>query len=141
MYIDKLTELSDAQAVTASAASTNVFDLGAEFDVGPGQPLFFVTRVTTAFTASGSATMQVALQTDTVEGFGSATTLLQTPAIGKATLVAGYAPLIVPVPHGAQRYLRAYYTVATGPMTAGNIDAFLTRDVQAWQAYARGWTI
>ena len=128
MFIDALTVFSDAQAVTVSAASTNYMDTLAAGDSYEGAWLVF--RVETAFTAGGAATMQVDLQTDDNSSFSSATTLCTLPggAIAVATLVAGLIRK-VRIPPGAERYLRGYYTVSTGPMTAGNADLFITKDV------------
>ena len=140
MIIDKELEFSDSQAVTASAASTNVVDLGVARDIGVGETTYLVIQADAAVTAAGAATVQFALQTDTVENFASPTVLVETAAIGKATLVAGYKPLVVAIPHGVERYLRVNYTVATGPLTAGAFSAFITKDPQAWSAKASGFT-
>ena len=132
MYIDKQLLMSDAQAVTSSAASTNVIDLGAHLGMDPGvtEDLWLQVRVDTTATASGSATVTFALQTDDDEAFGSAVTLFSTSAIGKATLVAGYYPIRVRLPLGMKRYARVYYTVATGPLTAGKFDAWINSGAQ-----------
>lgn len=128
MIIDRFNEFSNAQAVTVSAASTNVIDLGTAKKI-EGKPLFLHIKVDTSATASGSATVTFALQTDSDEAFGSATTLWQSAAIGKATLVAGYQVIRLDLLGlSLEQYLRVYYTVATGPLTAGKFDAFLSPD-------------
>lgn len=132
MIIDYENTLSDAQEVTASAASTNSIDLrDTTGDFGISDKLFLVLRVDTAAEASGSATVAFSVQCDDDSAFGSPKTLLTTAAVAKATLVAGYRPLVTKIPQGCERYLRVYYTVASGPLTAGKFDAFLTPDVQA----------
>lgn len=134
MYLDKQNTLSDSQAVTVTAASTNIIDLGN--DDAAVQPLNekgdidLLIQVVTAFTADGSATLVVAIQTDDDVGFGSPTTLYTSAAIAVADLVAGYKVPIPGLPEINEQYLRAYYTVATGPMTAGAIYAGLTLDRQ-----------
>lgn len=128
MIIDSFNEFSNAQAVTATAASTSVVDLGAEGRI-EGKPYYLVIKVQTSCTASGSATVAFAFQTDSDEAFGSATTLHTVSAVGKATLVAGYEVLRLPINGmNIERYCRVYYTVASGPLTAGAFDAFLTAD-------------
>lgn len=123
MMKDKLTMFSDDQAVTVTAASTSYLDqLAAGNALEPG--IWLDVRVKTTFTAGGSATMTIALQTDDNASFSSATTLWQETTVAVASLVAG-KKYRVKVPIGAERYLRMYYTVATGPMTAGAIDAAL----------------
>ena len=128
MIIDRFNEFSDAQAVTASAASTNVVDLKAGGRI-EGKPHYLHIKVNTSVTADGAGTVTFALQTDDDEAFGSATTLWTSAAIGKATLVAGYEVIrlaITGLP--LERYVRVYYTVGTGPLTAGKFDAFLSAD-------------
>ena len=132
MIIDKQNHFNyGKQAVTASAASTDVLDLGkAGVTYGAGS-LFLVSRVGAAFEAEGSATLTISLQTATDEAFTSPITVLSSGAIAKAALTANTimqkADLnALPL----QRYVRVYYTVATGPMTAGTIESFLTPDVK-----------
>ena len=74
--------------------------------------------------------MTFLFQTDSAENFGSAVTLWTSAAIGKATLVAGYEVIRLPI-NGMplNRYARVYYTVATGPLTSVSaFDAFLGAD-------------
>ena len=122
MIIDKQTTLSDGQAITTTADSTNVLDL-AVANVNTGEPVELLCQVEEAFTASGSATLTVSLLTDDNEAFSSATTLVTTAAIGKAALVQGYNIPISFLPSNVERYVKLVYTVATGPMTAGKINA------------------
>jgi hypothetical protein len=142
------------QAVTVTAVSTNAIDLwagqaavqtvplaayapqagGAPIqDQARGNLVEIVCQVTTQFTAAGAATLQVQLITaDDLALTTNVTTLQETAAIGKATLVPGYRFRIgCALPPGAtQRFLGLNYIVATGPMTAGNIVAFLAIDSQ-----------
>lgn len=123
MYMDRQNLFSSAQAITASAASTDIIDLGSSRDIGAGDPLEIIVVVDTTFTAGGAATLDIALQTDTSSGFGSAVTLASTGATALASLAAGASLARFKVPRGTLRYLRLYYTVATGPMTGGAITA------------------
>lgn len=67
MILDKLLMFSEAQAVTDTAASTDVIDLapvdGTRRDIGVGYPLEFWALVNTKATAAGAATVNVQLQT------------------------------------------------------------------------------
>lgn len=133
MIIDKELMMSNAQAVTATAASTGVIDLGARLGLengGLSDDLWLQIRVDTAAAASGSATVAFAFETDDDEAFGTATTLWSRAATGKALLVAGYSVARFKLPIGMKRYARVYYTVATGPLTAGKFDAFINSGVQ-----------
>jgi len=128
MILDMQTLFSDAQAITVTAPSTNVVDFSVNAEEGRGTAIPLLVQVVTTFTAAGAATLTVALQTDADVAFGSANTLYTSAAIPVATLVAGYRVLIDKVPeHTAEkldsRYMRFNYTVATGPMTAGNLTA------------------
>lgn len=133
MIFDSTNLFSDAQAITASAASTNVIDLGATGtpkhaanaitrDIGKGSPIQLRVQVTTAFATLTSLT--VGIQTDDNEAFSSATTVLSSPAVAVADLVAGYVFPLVVIPRGTlERYVRLYYTVAGTNATAGNVTA------------------
>jgi hypothetical protein len=130
MYVDAQLMLSDAQAVTASAASTNAVDMGPNRrQVAVGDPVYLFITVDEGFEAAGSATLSIGVQTDDDPAFGAAVTLMTTQAYAKAALTAGRTPLILALPQGVKRYLRLSYTVATGPMTAGKLSAVLASDV------------
>jgi hypothetical protein len=118
--------LSDGQAVTATANSTNIVDTGAARDPGAGESLTFVVEVTTAVTASGGATVTFTLESATEPTFASPTQLFSTGPVAKTVLTLGAKPVVAAVPPGAQRYLRVVYTVATGPLTAGAFTAGLS---------------
>lgn len=134
MFIDKELELSSAQAVTASAASTNIIDLGAAGEEGFSGKHIVIT-VTEAATAAGAATVVFSLEKDDNSSFSSAVAVHASAAIGKAALVVGYE-LIIPIPFGLdEQYMRMYYTVATGPLTAGKFTAQVVEGVQKNKSY------
>jgi hypothetical protein len=138
--------LSDAQAVTSTEASDNIIDLGplhadnTERDIGQGEGLRLVIITDTTALSTGSSTVTFALQTDDTSTFGSATTLWQSSAIAKATLVAGYRVADIAIPKGCEKYLRLNYTVATADLTAGAFTAFLCKDSQDNKSYANAYT-
>lgn len=127
MIIDASLVFSDAQAITVTAVSTNYVDTLAAGQTYVGNIIMFL--VTTAFTAGGAATLTIAIETDDNSSFSSPTTILTLgTTIAVATLVAGYKlrgrlPL-----SGVERYIQGRYTVATGPMTAGNAELFIPQD-------------
>jgi hypothetical protein len=132
MIFDAQTRFSNAQAVTASAASTNVIDLraagipyGNDVAVSRDLGIFDIPlriQVVTAFATATS--IKVAVQTDDNSSFSSAATVLETEAIPIATLVAGYQFNIDKFPlKTSERYVRLYYTVAGSDATAGAITA------------------
>lgn len=130
MFIDKENLFSDDQAVTTTAASTNIIDLGGSGggDMGPGEGLDILCQVSEEDFAGGTS-IAVVLQTDADVAFGSIKTLYTTAAIPLASLVAGYKFPLGKVPEGAERYLRLTYTVV-GTMTAGKITAGLVDTIQ-----------
>ncbi|EJG6489102.1 hypothetical protein NAF59_003425 [Escherichia coli] len=137
MITDKLLMFSEAQAVTNTAASTDVIDLGPidgnRRDIGVGYPLEFWVLVNEAATASGEATVNIQLQTS--ENNSSWSTIYDSGALAKATLTAGKRVVSAKVPAGVQRYLRVNYSVATDPLTAGKFTAGINLDVDANTPY------
>lgn len=142
MYIDSQELFSDSQAVTATAASTNLIDLGAIRDLGVGEPIYVVVGCTVAMTDSGSdSTVTVTVETDDSSAFSSATTS-QTIGTFSATSAAGTALIAALQVGGAnERYVRLKYTVANGNLTTGSFDGFLTRNIQKYTSYPDNITI
>jgi hypothetical protein len=131
MYLDKENLFSEDQAITVTAASTDVIDLGLT-EMGRGEEIEILVQVTTDF-ADGTS-LQVALQTDDNAGFSSAATLFSSAAIATASLVAGYTFAMGKLPDNlVERYVRLYYTVV-GTMSAGKVVAGLIKDRQNWAA-------
>jgi len=124
--IDRSLQLAIAQAVTASAATTDVIDAGATKnaaigrDLGAGEQLFLEINVTANCTAAGAATVVFSLQ-DSADN-SSYADVVATPAIAIANLTAGRT-IYLPLPAGMRRYVRGYFTVATGPLTGGAFNA------------------
>jgi len=133
MLIDSRLEFSDAQALTETAASTNLVDLGGDRDIGPGRTLYVVLTVDVAadFT-TGNETYAVALQTDDNVGFSSAVTLASR-SIAAAALAQG-SQHVIPVTLTNERYLRLNYTLG-GTSPTVTVSAWLTdQEPQTWRA-------
>jgi hypothetical protein len=136
MILDTQNLFSDSQAITVTADSTNVIDLGvAGRDIGVDAEFDLLIEVPVAFTAAGAATMSIALVTDDDVAFGAAVTLFTTGVLGKAAFPAGTVFKYRLSP-GVKRYLKLVYTVATGPMTAGKVTSGFVHGLQAWKAYS-----
>ena len=75
MYLDKERMFSEAQAITASAASTNILDMmNVANRIGEALKLF--AQVDTEFdSAAEDSTLAIALQSDAVEAFSSPKTM------------------------------------------------------------------
>jgi hypothetical protein len=149
MMTDALLQLSSAQAVTATAVSTNTIDLGVARDIGQGQSLYVVIGVDEAATSAGATTVTFQVINSASAALSSPTILVQTDAIGKAELTLGRKPIVVQIPSAilnaqpvGQRYLGLQYTVATGPLTAGKFTATVTmEDPGVNKNYASGFTV
>lgn len=125
MIVDAEHRFSNAQAI-ASAASTNIIDLGQERRIGTGEPMAVVIVVTTLLDGTtGDETYTATLQTDADEGFGSPATLV--PAVSLPRNSAVGTKFVIPIPSGSltERYLRILYAVG-GTTPLGNVTAFLT---------------
>lgn len=139
-YMDQNLVMSDAQAVTSTAVSTKSLDTTTALrNIGSGEPLEVIVGVGTTFTAGGAATMTIALQ-DSADNSTFADVLVG-PAIAVATMVAGYEAFRIRIPATTRRYIALNYTVATGPMTAGALSAFVTPDRQDNVARPSGFTV
>lgn len=140
MYIDSQHLLSDAQALTATAASTNVIDLGSDRNVGVGEPLAVVIICDVAL-AGTSPTFIATIQADDNSGFSSAATVIACPQ--KSAIAAG-DQIVLPLPADAmtERYLRLNYTLG-GTSPTVTVTAFLQplSMVQNYQSYADGFNI
>ena len=144
MIIDKQARFDWDDAITATRVSTDKIDLQANNrDLGLlDDDLYLVVMVTEAFTAAGAATLTIDLVGDDNSSLSSPTVLQNLgTTIGKATLIVGYEIFKGRLPIGkiTERYLGLNYTVATGPMTAGKVRAFFTKDIDKQFYYPRGY--
>lgn len=145
MITDKLLRVSDSQAVTASAVSTDTIDLSVARDIGEGEALYMNFAVTEAATAAGAATVTFQVIASDAANLGSPVVIGSSDAIPKASLVVGAnIPVRISPQIGSlgKRYLGANYVVATGPLTAGKFIADIVHGVQdGKKSYASGFTV
>jgi hypothetical protein len=149
MMLDNQQVLSDAQALTATAVSTNKYDTGltiqqlAGADMGVG---FFVD-VAADFT-TGDETYTFAICSDADSALGSPT-VHESRALLAAYLIAGakffmsFDPSTQPVAAAAtERYLGVRYTLA-GTSPSVTITAVLMKrsDFEVWRAYPNNISI
>ena len=142
MILDATTLFSAAQAVTATAASANIIDLGQPGtvfgavaaiarDVGKGATVPIAIRVVENFNNLTSITVTV--ETDDNSGFSSPTTVFSSPAYALADLQAGARHLLpdaLPVVGTAERYVRLKYTLAGTTPTTGKVTAAIAAGLQ-----------
>lgn len=127
MLFDAKLLMSSAQAITATAASTDVIDRGDSKDVGKAGDVPFLVQVVEAFNNLTSLT--IAIQTDSDSAFGTAATLASV-TVPLAQLKAGYQLPIITLPQGCKRYLRLNYTVTGTAPTTGKVTAGIVAGVQ-----------
>ena len=140
MFIDAQNLFSDAQALTTTAASTNLVDLSADRDIGKGEPMVVVLSLDVATDGTtGDETYSVDLETDDNASFSSPA-VLSTTAVARS-LAAG-TQFVIAVPATNERYLRLNYTLG-GTTPTATVTAFLTAAsmVQNFVAYPDAITI
>lgn len=121
---------SDDQAITATAISTNVIDLGAadtpyggkaalKQDIGKGTPVPILVEVTEAFNTLTSLT--IALEVGATTALG---TVIYSEVVTLANLIVGKQTLMQYLPNGVNaRYVGMRYTVTGTNPTLGKITA------------------
>lgn len=130
-------KFSEAQAVTVTARSTNVIDLGApgtpydaaaalNQDIGKGAKIPLLVQVVEDFATLTSLT--IAIETGSADTLG---TVIASQTIPVADLKAGKQFSVDVLPQQvAERYLGLRYTVTGTTATAGKITAGITMGVQ-----------
>ena len=130
MILSQQLLLSDDQAITATAVSTNVIDLGVagtpydavaplNNDKGKGNRVPILIQVTEDFNTLTSLTVTIEVSPNADL---SASTVLATESILLADLVAGKQTFTQVLPNGVnQRYLGVRYTVVGTPPTLGTV--------------------
>lgn len=141
MITDAFLRLSDAQALTVTAVSTNTIDLGVARDMGAGEEIYVYFTVPTALAGGTSVTFQVI--TSAAAALTSPTIVGATNAVVTATLVAGYKTAVRINPGlfaTGQRYLGAQYTIV-GTYTSGTVTTDVVTDVADFKTYASGFSV
>ena len=144
MILDHSLVVSDAQALTATAGSTNVIDMSITGrKTGAGEPMAFVVFVDVAAdVANANETYSFSIQTDDDVAFGSATTLF-TVAIAGASLTAGSKHVLFIDPSWTfEAFARINYTLG-GTTPSVTVTTALTPvcAIEAVTAYPNAYTI
>jgi hypothetical protein len=153
VILDSQNEFSDAQAVTASAISSNVIDThaasgggtaltpGQRTGLGVGEMPYLVCRTVVPATDVGNdATLTITLESadDAALSVNAQVHFSSGPiAFANFSPANGQNLVAVPIPPAFlfRRYLGLRYTVAAGPLTAGAFDAFLAPDLGSNNTY------
>ena len=122
-FVDSNMILSDAQAVTATASSTNEIKFP-NTTVGEGSPYYVHIGVDTAFSAT-AGTIAIKLQ-DSADGTTYADMQIAAAAVNASTLSSANAELWRwPLPSDTRQYIKVLYTV-TGSPSDGTFDAYVS---------------
>lgn len=143
MITDKLLRVSDSQALTTTAVSTDKVDLSVARDIGEGENLYMNFCVPTALTGGTSVKFEVVVADDAAIS-SNVTVVGSSDAVAAASLVAGFnqAVRINPIIGSlGKRYLAARYTIV-GTFSAGAVIADIVLDVQdGKKSYASGFAV
>ena len=151
-------------AITASAASTNILDMGItngiggnvrDMGIGDSPSLTLIILSNGLFAAGGAATLNIQIQGAPDNGSGAPgtyTTYAESAPLSIATLNAFVGstaqgvklfPVDLPVREAGSplpRFYRLNYVVATGPFTAGTLQAYLAPWREDGVAYQSGFS-
>jgi hypothetical protein len=135
-----------AQAITATANSTNVLDtrqsgLPALEDLGVGYPtVWLIVNVVQAFNTLTS--LKIDLVSDSASSLASSPVTHFSKTILLAGLTAGAQVVRVQIPSDLYKeFMGLIYTVAGTNPTTGSLFAFLTMDPQVNIGYPSGFTV
>jgi hypothetical protein len=130
--LDAFLQLSDAQAVTTSAASTNIIDTKSELGDALEKGAWLRVAVQTSFTMAGATkTLQATFMSADDTAFNTgAVTHAATAALASTACTAGKELLVMKLPKNVKRYIRLYYTCGD-TASAGKIDAHIVTDVDS----------
>ena len=142
MITDSLLRVSEDQALTTTAVSTNTIDLSVARDVGEGTSLYMNFAVTEALANGTSVKFEVI--SSAAANLGTPTVIGSTDAILTAALTLGKNVVVRINPDIAgkgQRYLGARYTIA-GTFNAGKVTADVVETIgDGRKFYASGFTV
>tara|TARA_A100000171_G_scaffold52760_1_gene72854 strand:- start:1411 stop:1854 length:444 start_codon:yes stop_codon:yes gene_type:complete len=137
---DAQTLLSDEQAITATAFSSNAYDTG---NVVGGRnlgrtfaDLRAVTTIDAAFNNLTSLTVEIG-HADDAAGTGFVA-LASSGAVTLANLNAARKPFDIPMPDSTKRFIMARYTVAGTAPTTGKVTTSLQIGSDFQRAYPSG---
>lgn len=137
-----------AQAITATAISTNVLDRAGNLTLFPttedvgitGFDMWLQVVVIQAFNTLTSLT--ITLESATDSGLTTGAVVHYTASVALAALTAGATVVRVPMPSGDyKRYVGLRYTVVGSNPTLGSLIAFISPDTQRNVIYQGNFTV
>lgn len=132
--------------VLGNVVDTQIGSLNTLLNIGDGQPTYLEIQVPLTSLVGTGATVQFQLVSDSTADLNTSRTVhLDTGAVAIASLVAAAAGSVTPsysfvqrmaMQSTYERYLGLWVTVAVANVTAGKVNAFLTKDVRRFLAHA-----
>lgn len=121
--MDSQNELSDAQAVTVTAISTDIIDLNTYPQYAGGEDLNLIVDVNTKF--AGGTSIRAVLWTDGTTTTTDGQDIISGDVVATANATAGTNLLTVNLKGlTLERYIGVQYVVV-GTMSAGKVDSYL----------------
>lgn len=154
-YVDSQLEFSDAQVFTATAISTNVYDVlamqkGGGANISPNgrvdlgndiNSAWLIVSVNTAF--AGGTSLAVTLETADDAGLTTNATVIATSGtVVLAGLTKGTSLIAVQLPAVLlRRYIGMRYTVVGTMSGGGSVDAYITLNPSINRIYKSGFVV
>lgn len=143
---DVQNQLSDAQAITADAVSTNTIDLGnatIKRSIGDGEPMCVLISVNVAADATTGDETYVFEFIQSANANLSSPDILSSRDIPRAQLTAGSAHVIgIPPKAITKQYIGMNYNVGgTTPTITVTTFVMPQKDIDTYVNYAKGYTI
>lgn len=141
MYVDANEQFSSAQSIASAVGdvvSTNVYDTGAEQDVGIGEPLAVYSTLTTALAGAGSI-VQVVVQTSADNSTWVDADAGRPIPLAEALVNTAIAKLVLNA--GMRRYIRLAYRISGATASAGAVTSYIVKDLQAQKIGASGFSV
>lgn len=121
--LDELLKFSDNQAITATANSENIIDLGKDREIAAGNPVPLLVTVKEDF--NNLTSLKVSIETSATADMEDAIELASS-TVELANLKKGKMIPISFMPVGNKGFVRLKYTVTGTAPTKGKVSAYLT---------------
>ncbi len=121
--LDDLLKFSDNQAITATANSENIIDLGKDREIAAGNPVPLLVTVKEDF--NNLTSLKVSIETSATADMEDAIEL-SSSTVELANLKNGKMIPISFMPVGNKGFVRLKYTVTGTAPTKGKVSAYLT---------------
>lgn len=143
MKTDRENQYSGAQALTATAASTDIVDHGADRNIGIGEPMCVLVTVDVAADGTtGDETYTAKVETDDNAAFGSPTTISMEVTIPRTAVAGDKFAIPIPPDTNSERFTRVKYTLGgTTPTLTATARLVPQKFLQNNVVYPKGYTI